>query len=649
MMGNINCPLCPKAFDSDFEFRVHWQHSHFGPVPAAKKVAIDASPPAVVVVEESGPEYALATSKQGLGELCPVLKDKFGNIIDGFHRKGENAAWREETLEWIDTPEKLEAARLAVNFARRKMASEEIRERITHLIKSGLKVEEIAKLTGITPKTVYKYMPQEAKNAVMSERGSTRSLVKTEVSRETDESCANRVQQSSKIHDDPMVPRVRTFAEAAAEVAEKTVKVAESSFADEDVEVVDEVVPEGCPICPCCVKPDTIIPGDYMPISEVTPGKTMVFGLVGTQEIRQKMSRPYSGKLVTVKAMGLMPLEVTAEHPLLTCTSLGKKDIQGFSTLAWIPAEQLRPKKSWTNGNYLVVPRLSGNNTITELDLLEFAGTHGKAVAIGKNVPLAYPLTFESTWLLGMYIANGWTTLKGVSFSLNALNTDLHSKIMDIASKLGYSPCKHTSRRGSTVVEIPSRLLSRAISSWCKKGAINKQIPTLILLNCNLSLLQSLLQGYEDGDGCCTPNGVRMSTVSRILVMQLQLAYARLGLFASISPRRKIDEAGLIEGRKVKLHKSFQITVTKKFVYKNAIRVRIFDNYILTPINKVSTTQYIGDVWNIETVDNTYLVSNAVVHNCGSSMDISEFQEVKRKFRTKYGLQIQTLLFPGGA
>jgi hypothetical protein len=140
-----------------------------------------------------------------------------------------------------------------------------------------------------------------------------------------------------------------------------------------------------------------------------------------------------------------------------------------------------------------------------------------------------------------------------------------------------------------------------------------------------------------------------MSTVSRILVMQLQLAYARLGLFASISPRRKIDEAGLIEGRKVKLHKSFQITVTKKFVYKNAIRVRIFDNYILTPINKVSTTQYIGDVWNIETVDNTYLVSNAVVHNCGSSMDISEFQEVKRKFRTKYGLQIQTLLFPGGA
>ena len=46
---------------------------------------------------------------------------------------------------------------------------------------------------------------------------------------------------------------MRTFAEATAEVAEKTVKVAESSFADGEVTVEEEeVVPDGCPICPCC-------------------------------------------------------------------------------------------------------------------------------------------------------------------------------------------------------------------------------------------------------------------------------------------------------------------------------------------------------------------------------------------------------------
>ena len=246
-MGKINCPLCPKVLDSEFEFRLHWQHSHRGPMPAPKLV-IDASPVALVEEHESGHEYALATSKEGLGELCPVLKDHFGNIIDGYHRKGENANWREETCDWIDTPEKLEAARLAVNFARRDMAPEEIKERITHLVKSGLKVEDIAKLTGISERTVLKYMPQEFKDQKKVDAGRT---PKTNVN------SAEALQHTVKMPDSipantgDCTPRVRTFAEAVAEVAAKTAEVAESSFVPGEVEA-DEVVPDGCPLCPCC-------------------------------------------------------------------------------------------------------------------------------------------------------------------------------------------------------------------------------------------------------------------------------------------------------------------------------------------------------------------------------------------------------------
>ena len=246
-MGKINCPLCPKSFDSEFEFRMHWPHCHRGPIPTIK-LAIDASPVTVVEEHESGPEYALATSKEGLGELCPVLKDHFGNIIDGYHRKGENANWREETCDWIDTPEKLEAARLAVNFARRDMAPEEIKERITHLVKSGLKVEEIAKLTGISERTVLKYMPQEFKDQKKVDAGRT---PKTNVN------SAEALQHTVKMPDNipattgDCTPRVRTFAEAAAEVASKTSEVGESSFVPGEVEA-EEVVPDGYPLCPCC-------------------------------------------------------------------------------------------------------------------------------------------------------------------------------------------------------------------------------------------------------------------------------------------------------------------------------------------------------------------------------------------------------------
>ena len=250
-MGKINCPLCPKSFDSEFEFRMHWPHCHRGPIPTIKP-AIDASPAAVVEEEhESVPEYALATSKEGLGELCPVLKDHFGNIIDGFHRKGENANWREETLDWIDTPEKLEAARLAVNYARRRMAPEEITERITYLVsKAKLLPEQIAKLTGISERTVRRYMPQEFKNAARVEAGQ----LGNEARKVSAVNCPQTVEIPDSIPASigDFTPHVRTFAEAAAEVAAKTVEVSESSFSPGEIEVEEEVVPDGTPLCPCC-------------------------------------------------------------------------------------------------------------------------------------------------------------------------------------------------------------------------------------------------------------------------------------------------------------------------------------------------------------------------------------------------------------
>lgn len=243
-MGNkVTCLKCSRVFDSEIEYRIHYSHNHPGPVMLAQMESPRVAATSFAVLAEKYnlvDEYALATSKEGLGELCPVLKDKFGNIIDGYHRKGENANWREETCDWIDTPEKLEAARLAVNFARRDMASAEIRERITNLVKSGLKVDGIAKLTGISERTVLKYTPQELKDPVKVEAGRTPKVTVNS---------AEDLQHNVKIPD-VAVPRVRTFAEAAAEAAQATAKVAESSFVPGEVE--EEDVPDGPPICPCC-------------------------------------------------------------------------------------------------------------------------------------------------------------------------------------------------------------------------------------------------------------------------------------------------------------------------------------------------------------------------------------------------------------
>ncbi len=50
---------------------------------------------------------------------------------------------------------------------------------------------------------------------------------------------------------------------------------------------------------------------------------------------------------------------------------------------------------------------------------------------------------------------------------------------------------------------------------------------------------------------------------------------------------------------------------------RQTTEIRFFAKEIFSPIRHVSRVSYDGNVYNIETTENTYLVSNAIVHNCG--------------------------------
>jgi hypothetical protein len=109
-------------------------------------------------------EYDLFQSTKALGKLYPILKDKRGNIIDGFHRQNADPRWPTVTVKEIDTDEKLELARLVTNYCRRTMDYHEINRIISYLVKQGLKPEEISVQTGIHISTIYRHMPQELKD-----------------------------------------------------------------------------------------------------------------------------------------------------------------------------------------------------------------------------------------------------------------------------------------------------------------------------------------------------------------------------------------------------------------------------------------------------------------------------------------------------
>jgi len=123
----------------------------------------------LVPIEEQG-EYALSKSLHGkLGQLVPCLQDAEGVIIDGFHRLKVNPkAWTVKN-DQIKTPVDRALARMTVNFCRRHYSSEEMKNDIGLLVGSGLTVQQISEITGISDVTVYKYMPPEKKDKERSE------------------------------------------------------------------------------------------------------------------------------------------------------------------------------------------------------------------------------------------------------------------------------------------------------------------------------------------------------------------------------------------------------------------------------------------------------------------------------------------------
>ena len=397
----------------------------------------------------------------------------------------------------------------------------------------------------------------------------------------------------------------------------------------------------------CCVPPDTIVLGDNKQISEYRT-QDKVTGLTGLVDVKRTFRRRYQGQLLEITGRGMLPFRVTPEHPILTTE---RRLYYGEGTYAterkWKTASELVPappvKK---NGKYLfptashdclLIPRESGFIDSTAIPLGDHATRRGLNTVRGRglNPPLEFPLTAETAWLLGIYVAEGWdTTGHDVYFSLNHDEVEFREKIFKIAKSLGCAP-QIKKRESATVVRFSSAIMARALRAWCGHLAENKKIPDFILYHKNLDLLGAFLVGYSEGDGAKIddkrgPEYLRADTVSKLLSLQLQIAYARLGRFARIT---KKDSGGVrnILGRTVLTHDSYTISIltSDRKVADHAIT----PEFIVVPIRRIASVEYSGEVNNLETSDNTYLVSNAVVHNCsvevgavaGSRFDAERF------------------------
>ncbi len=398
--------------------------------------------------------------------------------------------------------------------------------------------------------------------------------------------------------------------------------------------VVDPRADLGNPeVCDPCVPGDAILLGDDKPMSEYEVGDH-VAGRTGLQTVHRTYVRPFQGDLMEIKALGMLPFRVTPNHPLLVVRGRSQGATVTYHGRAWQGAGETRAKLRFHDGDYLVMPRLRGTLSVSDVPLDSYIERHQATLKrSGRGAkPFSYPfspvfpLTTDTAWMLGVYVAEGSPNPahRSVAFHLHEDETAIVNRLRRVAKDLGHDVwVDPVPGERSVNVHLASVILCAFLPDVCGSGASHKKIPDFILYHEDDDILRAFLEGYMAGDGSTeyTQAGYRISsftTVSKTLALQLQLAFGRLGVFIALTVKRPA-QSSTIRGRKVRIKETYRglwCSDPRATRYKRLHRLGRDEAFFL-PVKSVRRVPFLGRVHNLETTDHTYLVSNAVTHNCG--------------------------------
>ena len=384
-----------------------------------------------------------------------------------------------------------------------------------------------------------------------------------------------------------------------------------------------------------CFPAGTILPGSFKAINETVIGDAVIGSNGQAQKITNTMVNDYNGPLYTIRASGVLPIQCTEDHPILVAERIGNGYPIKLGQPKWKKAGEVCVKS-----DYLVVPEISGTDNTTTIDLQHYLAhtkvlNHDQCHNVAKCVKDGITLDEDFAWFMGLYCAEGSklsSTAGGLSFSLHIKETDYAKKIASMADRLGYkTTTEYRLEQKNMVVKMSSSIVARLFDEHIGQGAKNKRIPSFILYNQNIKLVEAFLTGLLDSDGCqVKDNNNQLSTSSLTLALQTQQAIGRLGYYANVRKHnvkeRMFGDQTLPAGIMYVVD-WINSTGTPSTMIGHTInsfqnRWKRQGNNYLVPITKVTQEQFIGKVYNVETEDHTYTVSNALVHNCDFAINL---------------------------
>lgn len=295
--------------------------------------------------------------------------------------------------------------------------------------------------------------------------------------------------------------------------------------------------------------------------------------------------------LVTVRATGFMPINVTSEHPFY-CRPVIKRvnNRPVYGEPQWIAAKDLKVSDRIA----LFVPQLGDKEV---------------------NPCFAY--------VIGRYIGDGWKTKSNrITHPYRYYICTAFDEQEEFESFLNQSGIKYTKTKNRTVEEYNLNITDNEymvkLLDDCGENAKTKHIPREVW-SWNKESVEALLKGYFDADGSIQDDVQRFTSVSYELILNICELVRVVYHKAPNITFRKSSGKTIIEGREVNNSDSYEgrflLTEPKKHFYE-------FDeknNIIWTNIKSGPEPLKEIYVYNL-TVENThsYIANGAIVHNCSA-------------------------------
>jgi len=341
------------------------------------------------------------------------------------------------------------------------------------------------------------------------------------------------------------------------------------------------------------------------------------------QKVIKTFKREYNGSLSQINLYNdIDALELTPEHPVYTIkrnrfiTKKGKFNIIKTLQPEWVKSKEIEKgdiiirtslNQIYFENEIIDLTKIDERLKYNDIDVWYNTGYNIKSeLKKYKRFVNLHDLAF----LFGWYIAEGCNGNNRLIFTLNAKKEiDIAEKIItEIYEIFGINGSYKI--KGNTLrVVINSVLLCNFFDYYCGSMSFNKKIPEKILLG-PLNVLDTLINNMVLGDGHLSKDKyTSYTTVSMNLSRQLIFANQRLGIKSTIQVNKRSNRTN---------RKCYVVCWSfDNENYRHSNKSWWHPEGLAILVKNVLTIPYSGFVYNLEVEnDNSYLMSNATVHNC---------------------------------